>query len=441
MGRVDPSGILYLQDERTRDHVSAYLLGQDIPHTPMAPDVKTGVIADARISYLTTYIKTIHAVDGVHRDELTPIGEFDPAQGDAIVYSTHYIDPVHDLLRRHGFHVRSIDWDTTNRDATIVERRPRSQVQSGKRHSFGPILVAKQAFKNLPASLKTNLSLKDIGKSDAEGRASKNSEEFSDIQRSWLYHQPATPDSWAKKSFKALFDLEPNAVGTCRICGAVSPSNGDISYCLLCCKTAISGSWMDDGLEGEQTSRAVWALAELGKIEFSTAPSLEQLATINSRDPMIIDQLVLCRFAIPRVGQKVGRWKGWRGWTEWLTLSGLLEDPVKTSRGMQSLAMDGHFCRSLLERRVDDFFTLSKIQHEVEPHYPYHPDLNTTGLRADWVLGDGTFVEAWGLLGSDPYDLKVSIKKRLAKEKGIKLVSITNDDIPNLPKIFKDWIQ
>jgi hypothetical protein len=60
-------------------------------------------------------------------------------------------------------------------------------------------------------------------------------------------------------------------------------------------------------------------------------------------------------------------------------------------------------------------------------------------MRADWRLEDGTFVEAWGLVGDELYDAKRRRKEALADERRIKLVGLVPDDLPNLKEVFADW--
>ena len=95
----------------------------------------------------------------------------------------------------------------------------------------------------------------------------------------------------------------------------------------------------------------------------------------------------------------------------------------------------------MFERRVDDFLTKWGIAHQVEPVYPYHPTLNAHAMRADRRLDDGTHVEAWGLMGAEAYNEKRLKKKELARVRGIRLVGLVPEDLPNLTTVFSEWIQ
>lgn len=152
---------------------------------------------------------------------------------------------------------------------------------------------------------------------------------------------------------------------------------------------------------------------------------------------------MLCRFLVPRPSSTLLSTRPARPartWTEWLQLADLLKDGVRSSMGTVTVATDGHLCRSLFERHVDDFLHHRGVVHEPEPHYPRHPELNTTGLRADWRLADGTFVEALGLMERQEYAAKVARKRELARLAGLRLVTVTAQDLHRLPEVFADWL-
>ncbi|UOY03692.1 hypothetical protein [Blastococcus sp. PRF04-17] len=104
------------------------------------------------------------------------------------------------------------------------------------------------------------------------------------------------------------------------------------------------------------------------------------------------------------------------------------------------MATDGHPCRSMFERHIDDFLHHRGIAHDIEPAYPRHADLNTTGLRADWLLDDGTYVEALGMPDEPAYAAKVARKRELAEHTGIRLITLTVEDLTRLPEIFAFWL-
>lgn len=152
------------------------------------------------------------------------------------------------------------------------------------------------------------------------------------------------------------------------------------------------------------------------------------------------DKVMLARMAAPRATMLADLVPG-RSWVGWLQAAGVVGDVMRGSRGTVCVARDGHRCRSLLELSVDDFLHFSGIGHAPEPGWPWHPNLNPGGgLRADWELEDGTFVELAGLSGDAGYDAKMARKRLLADASGIDLLVIEPDDVLRLPIVFDDWL-
>jgi len=124
-------------------------------------------------------------------------------------------------------------------------------------------------------------------------------------------------------------------------------------------------------------------------------------------------------------------------WLEVLCVSGIAPSGWRPSYGTYCFADDGHACRSLGELAIDNFLTRNGIGHELEPAYPQHPLLNSSGrLRADWRLEDGRFVEYAGLQGMPTYDDKIRRKRLLAQENSIELVVLFPADLARLPSII-----
>jgi hypothetical protein len=96
---------------------------------------------------------------------------------------------------------------------------------------------------------------------------------------------------------------------------------------------------------------------------------------------------------------------------------------------------------SIFERQVDDFLTKHGIDHEHEPRWPKHPELNPRGAkRADWRLPDGTMVEAAGMLADPKYAAKIQEKRMLASALGIKLLLLLPEETLTLDKAFGPWL-
>lgn len=120
-------------------------------------------------------------------------------------------------------------------------------------------------------------------------------------------------------------------------------------------------------------------------------------------------------------------------WLGVLQQTGLVDEAWRPAYGTHSIAADGHPCRSLFERQVDDWLYANGVGHEVEPAWPRHSTLNASGrLRADWRLQDGTYVEAAGMMGRPDYAAKIGRKVDLAAATGIRLVVIEPSDLAML---------
>jgi len=125
-------------------------------------------------------------------------------------------------------------------------------------------------------------------------------------------------------------------------------------------------------------------------------------------------------------------------WLHVLAEADILEGGVrKTPRGYMCLAIDGHECRSLGEKNVDDWLYRHSIPHEKEVRYP-----GKRAFRADWKVGD-YFIEFWGLRGEEDYDKKMEVKTELAKQYSIPLISLNQQDLPildfRLEKLIEEY--
>lgn len=232
---------------------------------------------------------------------------------------------------------------------------------------------------------------------------------------------------------------------SCRLCdGSVEVRRSDEElqpYCDDCCNDAREGLFFDRGFDGDWCDAVSWSLKVLAEIEFGGPPAKEQLAQLPPVGAQS-DLLMLCRMLTARSHMTVlGSARKSYSWTDWLAKAGLLTNGFRTSRGVTVTAKDGHICRSLLERQIDDFFYDNGIEHEVEPHYPYDPEINITGYRADWKLSDGTFVEALGFPNDAAYMAKADRKITLARKHQIRLVTVTHADTANLARIFEAWVR
>lgn len=121
-------------------------------------------------------------------------------------------------------------------------------------------------------------------------------------------------------------------------------------------------------------------------------------------------------------------------WFQAMAVTGALPDGVQvTARGIRCLARDGHVCLSLDEQTIDNWLTDHGLEHEREPRYPAHKQLNPGALRADFRVGD-VWIEYFGMTGNDQYDAKTRQKLKLADELGISLIAIYPWEINNLER-------
>jgi len=122
-------------------------------------------------------------------------------------------------------------------------------------------------------------------------------------------------------------------------------------------------------------------------------------------------------------------------WFNALIESNVLDDgSIRRIVGTTCVSKDGHECRSIAEKIIDDWFYNNNISHIIEPYYPYDEELNpNSNLRADWKV-DNIFVEFFGLSGFRDYGEKVILKKKLVDKTNISLLEIYPDDLYNLDK-------
>jgi len=127
-------------------------------------------------------------------------------------------------------------------------------------------------------------------------------------------------------------------------------------------------------------------------------------------------------------------------WLRALVLARVLEDGVqRTGRGIRCIASDGHECLSLSEKTIDDWLSAHDISHEVEPAYPPDPQLNPTGLRADWKVGEA-FIEYAGMMSEPEYAARMETKKKLSAKFGIPLIVLEPEDVLNLDEKLAQFL-
>jgi hypothetical protein len=113
-------------------------------------------------------------------------------------------------------------------------------------------------------------------------------------------------------------------------------------------------------------------------------------------------------------------------WFEALIKCGCLENAERKSKyGTWNISKDGHTCKSIAEKNVDDWLYENGIQHEKEVRYP------NSNYIADWKVNDH-FIELYGLKGLSDYDAKIIDKRKYADEGGFKIIELFLKDVIDL---------
>jgi len=208
---------------------------------------------------------------------------------------------------------------------------------------------------------------------------------------------------------------------------------GPVRYCMDCCFRARNGdpraTWFDTEVKA--------ALYEL-RDAFGAIPARGFAAGRVPHDgtPEERDRRIQALLVMPP-SETVKRVLGQPDWLGALRAAGLVGETWRPSRGTWCDANDGHRCRSLPEKAIDDWFTANSIAHECEPKWPHHPQFNPSGAkRADWLLEDGTYVECAGMLESKDYAEKIAIKQQLATTLQVPLIVVGPTDMHRLARFF-----
>lgn len=108
-------------------------------------------------------------------------------------------------------------------------------------------------------------------------------------------------------------------------------------------------------------------------------------------------------------------------WNKCIIAAGF--EPNTTMFSKRFKALDGHMCDSLSEKVIDDWLFQKQIPHEI--HVPY----NINKMTADFKIND-VWIEFFGLEGRLlSYDKTMLFKRKLWKEKGLKVIEIFPHDL------------
>jgi hypothetical protein len=91
---------------------------------------------------------------------------------------------------------------------------------------------------------------------------------------------------------------------------------------------------------------------------------------------------------------------------------------------------DGHLVRSHYERAVDNELHKNDIPHVYEPRLPFNKK-----YAADFLVGDGLYIEIWGLLNIKAYTEKQQTKLKMYEQNDCKLLSLYPEDFKKVTQI------
>lgn len=217
---------------------------------------------------------------------------------------------------------------------------------------------------------------------------------------------------------------------------------GPARYCMSCCKQARNYPTGKNDCPLAPSRQSVIAVLKQFAAEFDIIPGQNFAVQVFPHDAPDGERDSWMRALIampePEVIKEVLAVKDW---LSVLKAVGLVQFGWRASRGIWCHATDGHVCRSLLEKTIDDWLTSHGIPHQCEPYWPEHSILNPSGRkRADWLMQDGTYVECAGMMEDPDYATKIARKRELARVLGIPLVVIGPTDLLRLPQIFVNHI-
>ena len=198
-----------------------------------------------------------------------------------------------------------------------------------------------------------------------------------------------------------------------------------LDFCAPCLRDTVLQGLGNDSASKKDIYKYLQDLANLIQRVPSQnfGESVADLQDMENEERLALLKLLRHKPSVKRVKAIFG------SWLNALIQAGVLEDGTrKTSRGIQSIAKDGHVCLSLGEKTIDDFLYARGIQHEKEPRYP------EGNYRGDFKV-DSTFIEYFGLAGNPEYDAKTKEKIRLCKKHGITLIAIYPQDLISRKKL------
>ncbi|MHB8855273.1 MAG: homing endonuclease associated repeat-containing protein [Bellilinea sp.] len=192
-----------------------------------------------------------------------------------------------------------------------------------------------------------------------------------------------------------------------------------LDFCAPCLRdTVLQGTGNDSASEKDMLKYLQDLANLLGRVPTQNfGEGMADLLEMKNDERLALLVLLKNKPTVNRIKSEFG------SWLNALIHAGILEDGTrKTSRGIQSIAKDGHVCLSLGEKTIDDYLHTHGVHHEKEPRYP------ESNYRGDFKVGTA-FIEYFGLTGNPEYDAKTKEKIRLCEKHNIVLIALYPRDL------------
>lgn len=156
----------------------------------------------------------------------------------------------------------------------------------------------------------------------------------------------------------------------------------------------------------------------------------EELIRILKTKAIVLGRTPAKRELSDIVAAVVNTFGSWNDGTKAAGLKPHRSDSERMYKRKITKAIDGHKCDSISEAIIDNWLTHHDIKHSRDAKYP------DTGHKADWRIGDNTFLEYFGLANdSERYDKDIEKKKELCRKHGIRLIALYPKDLYPTPRL------
>jgi len=122
-------------------------------------------------------------------------------------------------------------------------------------------------------------------------------------------------------------------------------------------------------------------------------------------------------------------------------LAGLIPNSDTFGRSIISYSSRGDRCLSNSELIITEFFICNNIDYKKEQmYYDYMNKDDCGNKRVDWIIGNNTFVEYFGMDDKEYYFKRMEEKRNLCRDYNIFLIELFRKDLNNLHNIFQEYI-